>query len=149
MADEIRQYTATIPAGTTAAAPVRVNFDMPAREVQGIQIRVPPGPSGVVGFALQNSGVTVIPYGSDQWIVTSADYIDWTLSNYITSGSWQLLGYNTGAFSHSIYVRFLLGLIRPPEPVPGAALVDLGQLSSATPADNDALAALLDAGATS
>lgn len=146
MAAEIRQFTATIPPGTTAAAPVRVDMSFPPRIVQAVEIRVPPGPSGVVGFALQNSGVTVIPYGSDAFIVTSADFINWALDDYITSGSWQLLGYNTGGFSHSIYVRFQLGLIRPAPAPPGSVLVGLSDLSSATSANTDDLAALLDAG---
>ena len=148
MTAEIRQFTATIPAGTAQASPVRVSLAMPPREVQGVEIRVPPGPSGVVGFALQNSGVTVIPYDSDPFIVTSGDAINWPLQNYITSGSWQLLGYNTGVFDHSVYVRFLLDLVAPAAgPAPGAALAQLDGLSSAGPSATAQLAALLDAGA--
>lgn len=148
MAGEIRQFKALIPAGTAQATPVRVDMSFPARQVQSVEIRVPPGPSGLVGFALQNSGVTVIPYGSDDFIVTSGDAINWPLEGYITSGSWQLLGYNTGIFDHSIYVRFLLAIVRPDTtPAPGAALAGLAGLSSAGPTDTAQLAALLDAGA--
>lgn len=111
MAAEIRQFTAVIPAGTPQAAPVRVPMTFPPRIVRQVEIRVPPGPSGLVGFALQNSGLTVIPYASDAFIVTAADAINWPLDGYITSGDWQLLGYNTGANDHAVYVRFLLDLI--------------------------------------
>lgn len=138
MAQEIRQFTAVIPAGTAKTAPVRVDMSFPPRQVDTVEIRVPPGPSGLVGFALQNSGVTIIPYQSDAFIVTAADYISWPLHGFVTSGSWQLLGYNTGTSDHAIYVRFLLSL--PWSTPPGApALIDSTDLSSPVTASGGTL----------
>lgn len=111
MSVEVRQFTALIPAGTPITAPVTVDMSFPPRQVDTIEIRVPPGPNGNVGFALQNSGVTVIPYDSDAYIVTNDDSIEWNLSGQITSGSWQLIGYNNGASDHAVYVRFLVSLV--------------------------------------
>lgn len=110
MSREIRQYTAVIPANTPIAAPVFTDMSFPPRQVDTVEIIVPPGPSGLIGFAIQNSGVTVIPYGSDQWIITANEKIAWPLDGYINSGSWGLLGYNTGSQAHAVYVRFLLSL---------------------------------------
>lgn len=119
MAVEIRQFTVTIPAGTAPGVPVRADVSFPPRVVDRVEIRVPPGPSGLMGFALQNSGVTVIPYNSDAFIVTADEVIGWDLTGYITSGSWQVLGYNTDTNDHSVFIRFLLDL--PPRPGAAAA----------------------------
>lgn len=110
MAREIRQFSATIPAGTLTAAPFTQDMSFPARVVDSVEIVVPSGENGFVGWRLENSGVPVIPYDSDEWIVASGENIAWPLDGYITSGSWQLTGYNTGTFDHTVYVRFLLSL---------------------------------------
>lgn len=120
MASEIRQYSAAIPAGTTPAGALSTDMSFPARVVDTVEIVVPPGPNGVVGFALLNSGVTVIPYDSDDWIISNNEVIQWPLNGYITSGSWQLRAYNTGTNDHAIYVRFLLSL---PNAVASAPLI--------------------------
>ncbi len=129
MAREIRQFTAVIPAGTLQSAPFRKDMSFPPRQVDTVEIRVPPGPSGLVGFALQNSGLTVIPYNSDEFIVTAADSITWALDGQITSGSWQLLGYNTGTNDHAVYVRFLLSLTGAKTP-PAVPMIDNDALSN-------------------
>ena len=145
MADEIRQYSVTIPAGTQIEAPFRKDVSFPSRIVQQVEITVPPGPSGLMGFALQNSGVTIIPYGSDPFIVASDERMIWPLHGYVDSGSWQIQGYNLDLFPHTVYVRFLLGLIPPAPAVPGAALAGLDNLTSASGANLDQVAAAVDA----
>jgi hypothetical protein len=72
---------------------------------------VPPGASGVVGWRVLNAGVQRIPWASDPWIVTAGESISWPMTNQITSGSWQVQGYNTGQFPHAVYFRFLCSLI--------------------------------------
>lgn len=132
MAVEIRQYPCVIPAGTPQNAPVRIDLTFPPRTVERVEIDVPPGSSGLMGFALQNSGVTVIPFGSAAFIVAVDVHLSWDLTDYIDSGSWQLLGYNTDVFAHSVYVRFLLNLV--PEqagPVIAPAPSVLGMTSDA------------------
>lgn len=110
MATEIRQYTLAIPAGTLATAPATLDTSFPARVVDRIEIVVPAGPNGTVGFKILNSDVQIIPYGSDEWVVTSNESISWDLDGYIDSGSWQLAAYNGGINQHSIYIRYLLSL---------------------------------------
>ena len=108
MSNEIRSYTLTIPAGTPSTAPVLLDVSFPPRNVDGVQVIVPPGSSGLVGWAILNSNLRVIPYQSDPWIITAGESITWPLSRQITSGSWQVAGYNTGTQPHSVYFRFLL-----------------------------------------
>lgn len=129
MAVEVRSFAATIPAGTDATAPHRVDLSFPPREVDSITVRVPPGPSGTVGFALQNSDVTVIPIAGEDWIITDDEVITWQLTDQITSGSWQLIGYNTGTYDHTVYVRFALSLPPGPDTAGTVALVSADDLA--------------------
>jgi hypothetical protein len=114
MAREIRAFTLTIPPGTTAANPLVQDVALPERRIDELQILVPPGPSGFVGFAVLYAGVRLIPYLSDQWIITAGESINWPLEDQPTAGDWSLAGYNTGTVAHSIYFRFLLSLTSDP-----------------------------------
>lgn len=130
MAREIRAYGLTVPAGTLATAPVSKDMSFPPREVDSVEIVIPPGPNGTVGFALQNSHVTVIPYGSDEWIISNNEIMTWPLDGYIDSGDWQLVAWNNGTFDHSIYVRFLLSLPTPPGTIgTGVRIIDSDTLA--------------------
>lgn len=113
MAREVRAFAALIPAATPLATPVTIALTMPPRIVEAVRFRIPPGPSGNVGFALAASGVRIIPWGPNQWIVGDGEVIDWPLTDQIESGAWQLQGYNVGRWDHTIQVQFLLD-------VPGA-----------------------------
>lgn len=130
MADEIRQFTATIPAGTVQALPFTKKMPMPWRIVDRLEITVPPGGSGLVGFYIAVAGVRIIPYDSDPYIVTADERMIWDLYNYPDSGDWSLGGYNTGTIDHSVFVRFL---VRVPQlhsavqiPIFDAAELELG-----------------------
>lgn len=131
MAAEIRAYTLTIPAGTTPTAPLVLDVSFPARVVDAVQVIVPPGPSGLVGWCIMNSRLRVIPYDSDPWIITAGESITWPLSNQVTSGSWQVAGYNTGSVDHAVFFRFLLSLL-PAASAPASNLIDEAAL---TPSD--------------
>lgn len=105
---ELRRFAATIPAGTAQASPVTVDLSIPSRIVTGVRLRVPPGPSGLVGFALASGGTHILPWGDTSWIVADDEVIDEDLANQIESGAWQLIGYNTGSYDHTIQVVFRL-----------------------------------------
>lgn len=107
-ATQIREFAVTIPAGTAQANPQLTDLAMPPMTVLEIDIRVPPGPRGQMGFALWASGSTVIPEQQGQFVVADDDYITWPLVDQISSGAWQLAGYNTGDYDHTVYVTFRL-----------------------------------------
>lgn len=115
MSLEVRTFTLTVPAGTPQTAPFALDCTMPPRTVESISWKVPPGPRGTMGWQIQNSGLRVLPTAPEQWIVTDNESDVWVLVNAITSGSWQVAGYNTGANPHSVYFRFNVSL----PPVPG------------------------------
>lgn len=110
MADEVRSFAVTVPAGTAKASPQTTSLTMPARLVRSVRVRIPPGPAGTVGWALGAAGVRVLPWGAAQWIVGDNESIEWPLSRQITSGAWQLQAYNTGVYDHTLYVTFQLDL---------------------------------------
>ena len=134
MANEIRQNTVKVPAGTSIASAVTTDLTFPPREVDAVEILIPPGANGDVGFALLNSNVRVIPYGSDKFIIASGEVINWPLAGFINSGSWQLQAYNLGTNDHSIYVRWLLSYITAPTGAAGAVVASVDSLTGPTDA---------------
>lgn len=117
MADEVRRFTATIPAGTPILTPVTVNITFPPRTVRTIDWRVPPGPTGLMGWRLSMGGVQVLPTRSDSWVIEDDQAHTFVVDNYPDSGAWQVIGYNTGVFNHSVYLTFHLDLpVAPPKP---------------------------------
>ncbi|HVD03185.1 MAG TPA: hypothetical protein VNF75_03495 [Candidatus Dormibacteraeota bacterium] len=131
-ASEIRSFEVTIPAGTSQAGPQVTDLVMPPRVVVQIDIKVPAGARGQMGFALWASGLTVIPEQPGQFIVTDDEQISWPLQDQIDSGGWQLAGYNLGQYDHVVYVRFLVlpttvpALVAVLQPIPAASLSSSG-----------------------
>lgn len=124
MATEIRVFDFTIPAGTPDSAPAFLDVSFPPRIVDAIQVVVPPGPSGLVGWRILAGGVVVIPFLSADWVITAAENITWPLDAYPDSGSWQLQGYNTGTQDHTVYFRFLVTALTSSTPAPPAMIDD-------------------------
>lgn len=110
-ANEIRGFSVTIPAGTLQSAPLRQSITMPPRIVDTLQVIIPPGPSGLMGFAITMGGVNVLPIQPGTFIVTDNEKITWPLTGLPDSGAWQLTGYNTGVFDHTVYLRWLVNQI--------------------------------------
>jgi len=108
VATEVRSFQVTIPANTAQAAPVSVDTSFPSMEVERIIVKIPPGPSGLMGFALTMNGLQVIPINLGAWIIADNDTFDWPLTDLPNSGLWQVTGYNTDIYDHSIYLDFLI-----------------------------------------
>lgn len=113
MATEIRDFTVTIPAGTAQSAGFTADLSFPARIVTQINVRVPPGPRGEVGFAIGTGGLNVLPYGTGVFVVTDNEDLEYQLTDTIQSGAWELLGYNTGAYDHTLRVYFFCDVVTP------------------------------------
>lgn len=110
MAREVYEFPVTFAIGTTRAAPQKTNVTMPPRIVRRVEITVPPGPRGEVGFQLGSNGTPFIPRNTTEFIVADGIEIGWDLDDQMTSGGWQVIGYNTGLFAHTLYFRFLCDL---------------------------------------
>ena len=137
MAQEIREFAVQVPPGTPKTAPVTTNIAFPAREVIAVSWRVPPGPSGLMGWALTSAGTPVIPIQRGTYIVTDNQADTWQLEGYLDSGNWQVTAYNTGLYAHTLYLTFLLdlpGTALPPTPPPtGTGVGVIGTGGTVTP----------------
>ena len=130
-AAEVRSFAVTIPAGTVQADPYTADIFFPARDVVAVSWRVPPGPSGLMGWRLTMSGgQVVIPTGGG-WIVADDQYDTWPLTGFPDSGYWEVTGYNTGAYPHTVYLDFLLDLVT--EAVSSPPLVSIPPGSATVP----------------
>lgn len=110
MAQEVREFAVTIPPGTSKANPLVTSVSFPERVVTAVSYRVPPGPSGLMGWALTSAGTPVIPIQPNTYIVTDNQAVTWDLEGYLDSGNWAVTGYNTGLYPHTVYLTFQLDL---------------------------------------
>jgi hypothetical protein len=129
MASEIHTFACTIPAGTPASAPATFPLTMPQRVVTAVEVKVPPGPRGLMGFRLGSTGNQLIPAIVGSWLIVDNYDQVWPLENMIDSGSWEAFGYNTGNYPHTVTFVFFCtvpGIAAPSTP----SLIDLSTLTS-------------------
>lgn len=106
MATEVHQFSATIPADTPFDTPVTIALEQANYEIESIDIQVPPGPSGLVGFYLALADTQWIPFEAGEFIVWDDHIASYATENQIVNGGWNLVGYNGGAFDHTITITF-------------------------------------------
>lgn len=104
MATRIEPFEVLTPKGTLQASFLTTPLSLQDGRVERVEILVPPGPSGLVGFKLAHSGQSVIPIKSSTWNIADGVKFDWPLNNYPTGDSWELWTYNTDVYDHTIYV---------------------------------------------
>ena len=101
------------------------DISFPERKVQRIRVRIPPGPSGLMGFALTMGGATVLPYEPGTYFIADNEVIDLGVEDLPTTGAWQISSYNLGLYPHTIYLDFTVslpdlpsdqGLVQPIQP---------------------------------
>lgn len=131
MPAEVRAFTVTVPAGTTQAAPATFPLAVPVRTLRSVQVIVPGGCVGLVGFQIASGGVQIIPANQGGWIIANDEQIKWATDNYPTSGAFQAIAYNGDAFPHNLYFR--LELDPPPGTgaTPTSTLLSTGDISPA------------------
>lgn len=123
MADRIEPFTVTVPAETPETAFSQFPLSFRDGRVDRLEIHVPPGPSGLVGFRLAHSGQSVIPYTGTRWFIVDNAHLDWDLDNYPTGDLWEFWAYNLDIYPHSIEVWFHVTEIparldSPGQPIP-------------------------------
>lgn len=106
MAQRVIPLTCTVPKQTSVAQPVSFPLAFPSAEVERIDVRVPPGFLGLVGFSINNGGGNFIPEGNGNWIIADDQFMQWPLSDAPNNGNWTIQAYNLDYVSHSFYVYF-------------------------------------------
>ena len=107
MAQIIRQATVTVPANTSMDDLYFADISFPAETVVQIDLEVPPGPSGLMGFYLAMSGQQIIPFEAGEFLVWDDVFKEWPVENFPTANTWQIFAYNEDTLNtHDIVVRF-------------------------------------------
>jgi hypothetical protein len=120
MADRIEWFEFTIPANTPQSAPVSNPMKFLQGTVLEIDIKVPTGPAGNLGFYITAGGSQYIPRTFGSFIFPDGDYIAWQIQNAINSGSWGLVAFNTDVWPHLIQVSFQVNeIVESPTPAFG------------------------------
>lgn len=133
MAERIEVKTINTPAGTTTVAPLVTSLNWRQGYPTQIELRIPPGPSGLVGVALFHSGKQVIPYDSSEWVITDNEAVIWPLTNFPYNAKYTVATYNLDVYTHAIQVRMLFNEVGqvaiPPQYAPSfeSPLPALGQ----------------------
>ena len=108
MSDRIEWFSVIIPANTPQTALVSSPFVFAAGNVVEIDVKVPPGPAGNLGFYLTAGGSQYIPRTRGSFIVPDGDFFQWPMSNAINSGQWGIVAYNTDVWPHLVEVGFMV-----------------------------------------
>lgn len=127
MADQVQQFTCTVPINTPPTAPAVFNFNLGIFNVDQVDVKVPDGCNGVVGFRIATAGTQLIPFNVGAWAIFNDDYLTYPLTGQHDSGAWQLIAYNNGGYSHNLQVTFHLALLADTssgvaDPIASAAL---------------------------
>ena len=130
MARQIYAFSVVVPTGATKASPNVQALTLPSMPVAWVRVRVPPGPSGQLGFVLAVGGQQIIPYQVGTWIVADNEVFNETLDGFPDSGGWSIMAYNTGAYAHTLQVTFGLAqqsqaIATPQQPIPPDVLAEL------------------------
>lgn len=130
---EVRSFVVTIPASTALASPLITDITMPAREVQWVTWRVPSGPAGLMGWRLtMSNGNPVIPVGGG-WIIADGNSATWNVYDQPDGGAWEVTGYNTDIYPHSVYLDFGLTPVSAPASIqPQIPSSSLGSTTAGT-----------------
>lgn len=128
MAREVYRFSVTIPAGTPLATPQVTALTMPERVVRSVEVTVPPGPHGLVGFQFTHAGSQMLPVNAGQFLVMDGRTRRWEVEDYITSGAWQLTAYNTGTFPHTLEIAFEVDVVQPPVALTGFQPLPVGAI---------------------
>jgi hypothetical protein len=106
VAQEVHQFSCTIDPGTTPDSPAVFPLEIAYYDLESLDLEVPPGPNGLVGFYIALSGQEWFPWEQGEWIIWNDRTENWPTNDQSINGTWQLIGYNLGQYEHTVTVRF-------------------------------------------
>lgn len=125
MAERLETPRVTIPAGTAITAPVTIPLTFLEGVVTQVDVQVPTGWNGLVGFRIAHSLTQLIPYNPGDWVVVNGVFLQWPLRAFPTGQKWSVQAYNQGLFDHVLQLIFHLEETGTPEPL-GPTVVMIG-----------------------
>lgn len=108
-------FAVTVSAGTSKASPATTSLVFPESLVEQIDLEVPPGPRGLLGFYIARSGTQVLPFTAGEWLVWDNRMKSYAFHDLPTGSGWQAVSYNTGGYAHTYYVTFHTSPLPVPE----------------------------------
>lgn len=138
MAQRIEVKTVVVPAGTAIATPQKTDLSFRQGYPLRVELRIPPGPSGLVGVALAHSGTKIIPHDESEWLITDNEAVKWPLTDYPTNSNWQFWAYNTDVYPHTIQIRMLFNELSSQAVTP-ATVPDIVQLTESDGTQDEGL----------
>lgn len=97
----------TTPAGTPLDTPQTTSLSLGWCNLNRIDLRIPPGPSGLAGVSIVQAGTQLWPWGDyGTWIVGDDEQYSIDINVEIDSGI-SILTYNTDVYQHTMYFKFL------------------------------------------
>lgn len=106
MAQRVIPFTVTTGAGITPSNPQVTNLQFAPADVVQIDIFVPPGPAGFLGFFIGNGGGQFIPEGIGKFITPDDVYLKFPTEGAPNNGNWSVTTYNQGNYTHTLYLFF-------------------------------------------
>jgi hypothetical protein len=110
MALRVLQFQSIIPAGTPSTAPVTLPLGIDNWQLEQIDLEVPAGPAGLMGFAVFNNGVQWIPFTPGAWLIWDDAMQSWPMVDQPNASGWAIVGYNTGVYDHPVTSRLHVNL---------------------------------------
>jgi hypothetical protein len=102
VSDNVLNFAITIPANTAIITPVTTQTPLGICTLVEIKVVIPPGPAGLVGFAINGGGSQIFPQGTDKWFIFDDYVYDQPVDNQINSGQWAVAAYNLDVFDHTL-----------------------------------------------
>lgn len=106
--DRLYYETVLTPANTPLATPQNTPFPLEDAQLVRVDILVPRGPSGNLGFRFLWAQQQVIPWGNNSFLVTDNEKVPVECNFAMTATGLVIQTYNTDVFDHTIYVRALI-----------------------------------------
>lgn len=108
MATRVEAFQITIARFTLETSPTDTALNFLPGTVDQIQIMIPPGPSGRVGFAIFHSNQQVIPFADGEFIIADGEVLTWPIERFPVNRGWVVRAFNEDAFEHTLFFRLLV-----------------------------------------
>jgi hypothetical protein len=107
-ASRVEVYDVPVPANTAQAAAIETPTIWAAGELVSVDVRIPDGAAGLVGFRILYAHSQAIPTTPGAWIIGNDDLFQTDVMGQLNGGQWSILAYNLDRYPHSLHVRYFV-----------------------------------------